>query len=438
MRTGSASVEPAAAAPAAAPQASAGAVAASGRRFPYPYRAMLAIASDLDETPDFASYHETARFLNTTEETSMGPGLGLEVGNSIYFDMDPGQFSYWNADAAGRAAVRELIRSGHVDCLHSFGDLATTRRHAERALDELSRYGLALHVWIDHAVAPTNFGADIMCGQGDVPGSEAYHADITCAAGVEYVWRGRITSVVGQDAARSLGGVFDGRHALRSSRTVAKEAAKGLLGRFGHAKYAMHGPNDLLRAATLRDGRAVVEFLRANPFWGGVENGATADGIASVLTPAFIERLVEREGVCVLYTHLGKFPRRRAEPLGPRARAAFRRLADAEKGGRVLVTTTRRLLDYKRAMGAVALTARAVPDGRTVVDVAAPDALAAAPQGSPFPRRLAGLTVYVDDPARAELRVNGRPMWAAVRHGRDHTGRPSIALPWPRLEFPGP
>ena len=56
-----------------------------------------------------------------------GPGVGLEVGNSIYFDMPPGQFAYWNTDDAGRAMVRALIRSGHIDCLHSFGDLATTR-----------------------------------------------------------------------------------------------------------------------------------------------------------------------------------------------------------------------------------------------------------------------------------------------------------------------
>ncbi|NLX13830.1 MAG: hypothetical protein GXY44_09295 [Phycisphaerales bacterium] len=54
------------------------------RRFPYPYQAMLAICSDLDETPDRQTYWEIMRFLNTTETTSMGPGVGLEVGNSIY------------------------------------------------------------------------------------------------------------------------------------------------------------------------------------------------------------------------------------------------------------------------------------------------------------------------------------------------------------------
>ncbi len=71
------------------------------RDLPYPYRAMLAICSDLDETPDRNVYYQIMRFLNTTEETAMGPGVGLEVGNSVYFDMPPNQFAYWNTDDAG-------------------------------------------------------------------------------------------------------------------------------------------------------------------------------------------------------------------------------------------------------------------------------------------------------------------------------------------------
>src|SRR5688572_31798501 len=85
------------------------------RRFPHPYRAMLAICSDLDETADAEVYAEQMRFLNTTEETSMGIGVGLEIGNSIYFDMPPGHFAYWNTDDKGRGMVRALkIGRAHV------------------------------------------------------------------------------------------------------------------------------------------------------------------------------------------------------------------------------------------------------------------------------------------------------------------------------------
>src|SRR6266853_6864390 len=99
------------------------------RRYPYPYRAMIAICSDLDETSDQDVYYELMRFLNTSQFTSMGPGVALDIGNSIYFDMPPDQFAYWTTDDKGREMVRALIRSGHIDCLHSFGDLATTRKY---------------------------------------------------------------------------------------------------------------------------------------------------------------------------------------------------------------------------------------------------------------------------------------------------------------------
>ena len=128
------------------------------RRIPYPYAAMLAICSDLDETPNKDIYFEIIRYLNTTGPTRIGRGVKLEIGNTIYFDMPSGQFSYWNTDDAGREMIRALIRSGHIDCLHSYGDLATTRAHADRALNELSRRDCKLEVWVDHGVAPSNLG----------------------------------------------------------------------------------------------------------------------------------------------------------------------------------------------------------------------------------------------------------------------------------------
>ena len=364
------------------------------RTYPYPYRAALAVCSDLDETPDRHVYEQIARYLNTTADTAMGPGLGLEVGNTIYFDMAPDQFAYWNTDDAGRELVRALIRSGHIDCFHSFGDLATTRAHAARALDELDRHGCRIQVWIDHARAATNLGADIMCGQGDVPGAVAYHADLTVAFGVSYVWRGRVTSVVGQDVRRRLAGIARRPHLLASTRTLAKEAAKGLLARTGSVKYAMHRGNSVLHDVRLRDGAPVREFLRCNPHWAAVDEGETADGLADVVVDPMLDTLVRRGGACVLYTHLGKI-KDRSRPFGPGTCAAFARLAAADGGLQ-----------------------------RIDVAYAGP------------PADLDGFTVYVADADRAALAVNGVPAPRVERNPPDHTGRASIALPWPRLGYP--
>jgi hypothetical protein len=404
--------------------------AAEIRQIPYPYKAALAICSDLDETPDRHVYWETARFLNTTEQTSMGAGVGLEVGNTIYFDMEPDQFAYWNTDEAGRAMVRALIQSGHIDCLHSFGDLAFTRAHAVRALEELDRHGCRLEVWVDHAVAPTNFGADIMRGSGDIPGAAAYHADLTCAAGVRYVWRGRVTSVIGQNAPRSLGGIWNRRQPAASLRTIAKESSKAAIATVGSHKYSIHAHNRVLRNASLRSGEPVYEFLRSNPHWGGVSRGETARGLAEVLTPQMLARLVRRRAEMILYTHLGKISARH-EPLGAPARAALRHLAELRDRGEIMVTTTRRLLGYCAARDR-ADASLATVDGETHIQVRL---------GSNGPAPITamdveGLTVYVDDPSRARLFVDGREVQSVQRNPPDDTGRSSLSIRRSGLSFP--
>lgn len=312
--------------------------------FPYPYKAILAVCSDLDETPDAETYFELMRFLNTTEETSMGPGVGLEVGNTFYFDMPAGHFSYWNTSEENREKIRTLIKSGHIDCLHSYGDLATTRAHAARALGELDKHDCRLKVWVDHAVAPTNFGTDVMHGHGDEPSHPAYHADLTLAYGIKYIWRGRVTSVIGQDRPPGFGGIFSIHHPLPSILTVCKEGAKQMLARCGSRKYRMHKTNRVLQSCTLRNGAQTSEFLRCNPHWGGVSCCDCGDKIGEVLTSDFLDQLVARRGACVLYTHFGKLgPGRRA--FGLDSTNAFRLLSEYHRSGEILVTTTRRLLD---------------------------------------------------------------------------------------------
>ncbi len=403
------------------------------RRFPYPYRAMLAICSDLDETPDRQVYLEIMRFLNTTETTAMGPGVGLEVGNTIYFDMPPDQFAYWTTDDAGRAMIHDLIRSGHIDCLHSFGDHATTREQAGRALDELSRYDCRLEVWVDHAVAPSNFGADIMCGYGDVRGHEVYHADLTCGFGVQYVWRGRVTSVTGQNVPSSLRGIFTARHPAASTKTLAKEAAKRLLARSGHSKYAIHGTNRVRRVDRLRDGRPIQEFLRCNPHWQGPGAGATAPEIADVLTEAFLDRLIEREGVCVLYTHLGKVRDPRAPFDGPTV-AVFRRLADRCRKGDILITTTRRLLGHCRALEDLSVHVERC-GGEVRVELVT-DGGVSGTVGPVGRSDLDGLTFYTGDPNATRVRFNGEMISELCCNGPDRNGRRSVSIPWSPLEFP--
>jgi len=402
------------------------------RMLPYPYRAILAICSDLDETPDRRVYWEIMQFLNTTETTAMGPGVGLEVGNSIYFDMPSEQFAYWNTDNYGREMVRTLIRSGHIDCLHSYGDLAATREQAARALDELNRHNCQLEVWVDHGTAPTNFGSDIMQGHGDEPDHPAYHADLTTDYGIKYVWRGRVTSITGQDVSPSLGGIFNCEHPAASGQTLLKEAIKQKLAHFSNKKYLMHRFNQTFNTSTLRDGSQVYEFLRCNPHWGGVSCCDQGRYIEEVLTNEFMKRLVKRGGACILYTHLGKIDNPEV-PFNQGAIKAFHRLAQVYQKGDILVTTTRRLLGYFKAVREVTFN-RSVDDKGLCIEL---NRLAHENTNKQLHNpNLNGLTFYVPEPERTTMKVNGKEITDIKRNPPDYTGCLSISLPWSLLEFP--
>ncbi|MGZ9148731.1 MAG: hypothetical protein ACXW4G_10195 [Candidatus Deferrimicrobiaceae bacterium] len=401
------------------------------RDIPYPFRVMLSICSDLDETPDEAVYLETIRFLNGTKTTTMGPGLGLEVGNTMYFDMPEKHFSYWSAGEEGRERVRVLMRSGHIDCLHSFGDMATSRAHAERALEEMERHGCKLRVWVDHGVAPSNFGSDIMRGAGDVPGSASYHADLTFAYGVRYAWMGRVTSVVGQDVPRRLKNIFVPAHPLASGKTLVKEGVKGLLAETVGGRYAMHAGNNLLRDVTLRDGRSALEFIRCNPHFGGVSSRDTAEGLGGVLTPNVLDLLEERGGVCILYTHLGKV-RDRERPLRGETAVALRNLAERVREGRILLTTTRRLLEYTSARRTHGFRVTREGDW-ALVFVEGPDGEMSTGREAGVPD---GLTFYAEDPEKTRLFFNGLEVLNLHRNPPDWTGSRSVSVPWVPLRMP--
>src|SRR5690606_39235575 len=106
---------------------------------------------------------------------------------------------------------------------------------------------------------------DLMCGEGDVRSSAAYHADLALAYGIRYVWRGRTSGITGQDAPigiSGLAGMLHPVHPLSSARAMLKEGVKICLGRRRHPRWEMYAANRVLRVSTLRDGQRVWEFLR--------------------------------------------------------------------------------------------------------------------------------------------------------------------------------
>jgi len=208
--------------------------------------------------------------------------------------------------------------------------------------------------------------------------------------------------------------------------------AKRQLAWRGNRKYAMHGPNETIRPIALRDQSPVYEFMRCNPHWGGVDSCDQGRYIGKVLTDDLLNNLIERGGTCILYTHLGKIDDPRI-PFDKDAVIAFHRLAEAFRDGGILVTTTRRLLGYRRAVREIGWTSTADADHNHIaIETQSDDNIS---------RRLskadlAGLTLYVPEPKKIRLTIDGQKVKDVKRNASDHTGRPSISLSWPTLEFP--
>lgn len=394
------------------------------RSIPYPYQAMMSICSDLDETPTKAVYLESSRYLNTSENTIMGRGVNLEVGNTIYFDMPKGQFSYWNTDDVGRKSVRELIRSGHIDCIHSFGDLAVNRAQAVLALDELVKHDCFIKVWIDHAIAPTNLDGDIMRGYGDLPGNKAYHADVTLKYGINYVWKGRVTSVIGQSVPRRLNGIWNTAQPMSSFKTLIKEYVKGINLPLVFKKYDMHGLNRIMKKSVLRNGSKVWEFMRCNPHWGGISSCETAEGIAEVLNEKYLETLVSKKGKSILYTHLGKINAEK-EPFDRNTRNAFELLSKYSNKKKVLVATTRRLLDYEALIESIEID---FFEKNNLIEIVI--------RNVSGEQQLDGLSLYVSGEKTIKLIMNDRELTGFEVLNSDIVGKKILVFPWKKLVYP--
>ena len=183
-------------------------------------------------------------------------------------------------------------------------------------------------------------GDDVTCGLGDHPNSNAYHADITLAYGIKFVWLGRGTMITGQSvpiSIKSFINIYDSNHPFYSIMNISKELAKNILSHFGNKKYSMHRNNDLVRITSLDDGQKVYEFMRFDNHWRGVGRNANVEGLAYVISKKNIERLKEVSGFMIVYTHFGQNTDHR-KPLPIETIGALRNLAIEYHSGHIDLT----------------------------------------------------------------------------------------------------
>lgn len=387
------------------------------RKFPYPYKAMLAISSDAD--------HETLRkfnliheFINTTDETPMGKGVGLDFADSFFMyngsdsptPVDYGklpidkEFTYFKGvsnQIYGGNIINQYIHDGWIDTMHSYGDFTQVNPHntlfnrslAVQAISQLKSAGDDITVWTDHGNKANvdNFGSHghgrfFNYQQGSTPNSSYYHTDLTIPFGIKFVWPDLPDQTVGY-------------------------------------------PN-IIFPITLQDGQKVWGFHRftgefnqnGDPIWLW-----TADDFDRQVNWLNIKSLIWNREYAIIAQHLSS--NNTENPLPQNTIDALRFLAGQQKDGNVLVARTSRLLDYNVAQEYLQYTVAEDGTKATIHITSIDDPVF----GSHIPTidELRGITFYTSNPDQTQIDIGNTPIpRSLIQYNPTDDVSPSIGVKW--------
>jgi hypothetical protein len=413
------------------------------RKFPYPFSAGLAIASDLDNL-HWEDFLEIRKFLNTDLDTSMGRGLRMEIGETFWcYSLLPYEVTYFEGLTGKQSPyapqLREMIKAGFIDSFHSYGDFNRwekpenpvyfNRKLAETAIEEFSKHDIKFDTYINHGdpFNIQNFKAQLADNRGDIPGQDAYHADLTVdRLGIRFYWSCDLTAVVGQDRKIRLD---DHRYHRFKTEHFVKGIAKSILG-LSQRKRKVYG-NELLRPIELRDGRRLLEFPRYCYSYRYIYTPPGRDVLTNQLSDKVLDRLEKLSGYMVIYTHFGQpLQRTTATIFGTDLVRRWQALKLRSADGRLWVTTTTRLLKYNYTHKYLKWRYSVKEDGRTAIEIDGPNGPV------DINPDYEGLTFYCDTPEKTLIYIDGTPVENTIANAPDKTGRKSISIPIRSLEFP--
>lgn len=395
------------------------------RKYPYPYRCAVALSNDAEYmTP--TAFWDLHQLLDRLE---------LEVTDSafMYSTSRARSFSYFRGTEAEPSAqagwMRDAMRAGLIDTLHSWGDFdegGFCRAHALRAAEELTREGLRPAVWTHHGCAANTQnlgGPQDEYQRGDLPDAAEYHADLTLALGVEFfALDADDVCLPGHDSDWSLRLVW--REARREPRLRA------LRDRLRRGR--------LLGTERLRDGRLVRTFRRYRGPW-----RPDVRTLARQLAPPRLDHLAESAGCMVVYQHLGCDRNasgccrpNRPPYFDPPGLRTLEDLSARHLTGQVWVTGLHRLLRYRAVQEGLRWSWRARGGGVEVVISGVEDPIRG--RWQPGEADLEGVTFLCPQPARTEVWLEGQgsPTRLAVRRHALPGGAGALVVPWRRLELP--
>lgn len=298
------------------------------RTFPYPYKAALTIADDIDRQ-SFQDFKYIQDFYNKYD---------LEIGDSFWmyhesksYPVPEIEFSYFDGISKHKSdfanEIKEYIRCGILESLHSFcqtqpiNDSNIGRDEYLYAINELKEnVGVGLRHWINHGDSPDNVGSNPE-RQGDNPDSEFYHTDLS--------------------------------NVSKSNGSYTFEFYQFWENIYNEPNYQL--PQNVLCLDTLVDGSKIYKYYR----YLGVHDPPRSNDLHLQISDKNLEELVDNSGVCIVYQHLGAFDKGEVgednydhgidtiyPPLDKNGKEQLKKLSNLSRRGDIYVTTSTKLLQY--------------------------------------------------------------------------------------------
>jgi len=408
------------------------------RAFPYPYKAGLAICSDIDYC-DSLTFRRVHQFLNDRKT-----GLGLPVTDSFFgIGQAAGQMAYFEKDGQTQSKDAELIRravaGGLIDSIHSWGDFnnnlpdpSFVRKVAENLNEDFSRHNLKVKVWINHGDSCNHQNMQSRLHpyySGDVPDSPYYTGDLVKAIGVKYYWWSEL-----------IPWPLSGKPQNRSPYFWLKMgaiAAKNFLQFFTKQKNNLRKVNqirELLQPCLLGDGSTLVGFSRFNKHPEGIWASPTRNTFRYTLSKDVLDNLIRQNGYQILYTHLGLPMNCEGELFPDEDKNALIRLSEEYHNGNIWVARTVDILTYLNVIRHLEYDVREEGE-RTIINILSiQDPI----DGKRMPEEseLSWLCFYTPRPEKTLIRLNGRDLKVLINQP-DSPNEKSISLsgmPFPDLD----
>ncbi|WP_210447115.1 sulfotransferase family protein [Vibrio crassostreae] len=177
------------------------------RKFPYPFKAMLAISNDIDSTtPETFEYiHRVIKSPENKIELNFSDSIWVFAANSSkgkqlsFYDLSTDELTpYWRK-------LRYYVSKGWLDTLHTYGNFSRSeqnvnfnREYAKKSVDFLAKHKISFDVWVNHGDENNiqNLG-NYAYMQGATEGSEAYHYDLCKGIGIKYIWNPKLRDIFG-------------------------------------------------------------------------------------------------------------------------------------------------------------------------------------------------------------------------------------------------